>query len=94
MSLSALKSRLARGRRVRLGTAEWEDLLSEVHVEESRATGAGPLFRLVRIEGLWVVVESYDLGSQELRAFPDREAAAAYLQELLKPYRHYWLGYG
>jgi hypothetical protein len=40
------------------------------------------------------VVESYDLGSQDIRAFDDRAAATAYLQKCLLPYQHYWLGYG
>jgi hypothetical protein len=94
MTLRTLKTQLAKERSVHLGTAEWESLLDAIHVEESHVTGAGGLLRLVKIGSLWAVVESYDLGSQDIRAFDDRESAAAYLQKCLLPYQHYWLGYG
>ncbi|MDO9170649.1 MAG: hypothetical protein Q7W29_02335 [bacterium] len=94
MTIRTLKTRLAKGLSVHLGTAEWEPLLDTVHVEESHVTGAGGLLRLIRIGELWAVVESYDLGSQDIRAFDDRATATAYLQKCLLPYQHYWLGYG
>ena len=94
MTLDVLMSKLAAGREVFVGTAAWEGMLPSFEILESHVTGAGNLMRLLHRGEQWAVVESLDVGRQDVHPFSDRASAVTFLRRRQDAFRHYRLGYG